>query len=450
MRLFVRDKKFYASFFSLLVVISLQSLISLAVAFADNIMLGMYNETAMSGAALANQIHFLHQMVIGGITGGVVVLGAQYWGKGETEPIKHIISVGMKFALLAGIIFFVIMYFFPHQALRLLTNEQNVIDEGVKYMRIMSVTCLIFSVSNTLVMSLRSVETAFIGTVMAAVTMVVNISLNYCLVFGNLGFPELGIRGAAIATLISWIVELVIILVYIRFIDKKLKATFKSIFSFDLTFLRDYIKTSLPIILSGSFWGVAMAAQTSILGHMGESAIAANSIAAVVFQVVSVFVISSANASSVIMGKTVGENRMDLVKPYAVTMQVLFVLLGAVTGAILFFIKDVVIGIYSVSEETRRLAVEFMIILAITVVGTAYEYPVASGIIQGGGDTKYAFTVEMIFMWGFTIPMSALSAFVFKLPPFYTFFFLKSDQLLKCIPNAIRCNRYKWIRRLTH
>ncbi len=449
MSLLVRDKGFYRSFFSLLIIISLQSLISLGVGLADNIMLGAYNETSMSGAAMANQIHFLLQMVVAGITAGVVVLGAQYWGKSETEPIKHIISVGMKFAMLAGLVFFVVMLFFPQQALRLLTNEQNVIDEGVKYMRIMSVTCLIFSVSNTLVMSLRSVETALIGTVMAAVTMVVNISLNYCLIFGNFGFPELGIEGAAIATLISWAVELVIILVYIRFIDKKLKATFKSIFGFDFTYLKDYIKAALPIILSGSFWGVAMAAQTSILGHMGEASIAANSISSVVFQVVTVFVISSANASSVIMGKTVGENKLDLVKPYSVTMQVLFVFLGIITGAILFFVKDSVISIYSVSEETRRLTLDFMVILAITVVGTAYEYPVASGIIQGGGDTKYAFKVEMIFMWGFTIPISALSAFVFKLPPAYTFFFLKSDQLLKCIPNGIRCNRYKWVRQLT-
>jgi putative MATE family efflux protein len=449
MRLFVRERQFYKSFFSLLIVISLQSIISLAVGLIDNIMLGMYNETAMSGAAMANQIHFLLQMVVGGIAGGVVVLGAQYWGRNETGPIKHIISVGMKFALLAGLIFFVAMLFFPQQTLRLLTNERSIIEEGAKYLRIMSVTCLIYSVSNMLVMSLRSVETAFIGTVMAAVTLVVNISLNYCLIFGNLGFPELGIRGAAIATLASWTVELIIILVYVRFVDKKLKVTLKAIFSFDFTYLRDYIKTSLPIILSGSFWGVAMAAQTAILGHMGQSSIAANSIAAVVFQVVSVFTVCSANVASIIMGKTVGEKRLDMVKPYSLTLQVLFVLLGIITGVILFFVKDAIIGIYAVSEETRRLAVDFMLILAVTVVGTAYEYPVASGIIQGGGDTKYAFTVEMISMWGFTIPLAALSAFVFKLPPVWTFFFLKSDQLLKCIPNAIRCNRYKWIRQLT-
>ncbi len=449
MRLFVRDKSFYRSFFSLLIVISLQSLISLGVALVDNIMLGIYDETAMSGAAMANQIQFLLQMVIAGIASGVVVLGAQYWGKDETEPIRHIISVGMKFAMLAGLLFFAAAFFFPQQTLRLLTNEQNVIDEGVKYMRIMSVTCIVFSVSNVLVMSLRSVETAFIGTLMAAVAMVVNISLNYCLIFGHLGFPELGIRGAAIATLISWSVQLVIILIYVRFIDKKLKTTLRSIFSFDFTYLKDYIKTSLPIILSGSFWGVAMAAQTSILGHMGGASIAANSIAAVIFQVVSVFAVCSANASSVIIGKTVGEQRLGMVKPYTITLQVLFVLIGLISGTILFLVKDAILGVYAISEETHGLALSFIIILSVTMVGTAYEYPVASGIIQGGGDTKYAFTVEMISMWGFTIPLAALSAFVFKLPPVYTFIFLKSDQILKCIPNAIRCNRYKWVRELT-
>ncbi len=452
MRLFVREKRFYTSFFSLLIVIALQNLISLGVSLVDNVMLGAYSELALSGAAIANQIQFLLQMIIAGIAGGIGVLGAQYWGKGETEPIKKIISVGMKFALLAGLIFFALSLFIPEQVLGLMTNDKNVIAEGVKYMRIMSVTNIIFSVSNTLVWSLRSVETAFIGTVMASVTMVVKICFNYCLIFGNLGFPEMGINGAAVATLIGWSVELVIILIYMRFIDKKIKITIKSIFSFDFTYLRDYIKTSLPVILSGSFWGLAMAAQTAILGHINDTAntvIAANSIATVVFQVTAVLSLCSASAAGVIMGKTVGEKRFDRVKPYTVTLQVLFVIIGIISASILFLSKDAIIGIYAVSDETRKMAVDFMIVLSISVIGTSYEYPVAGGIIQGGGDTKYAFFVDLIFMWGFTIPLSALSAFVFNLPPLYTFIFLKSDQLLKCIPNAIRCNRYKWVKQLT-
>jgi putative MATE family efflux protein len=450
MRLFVREKKFYTSFFSLLVVISLQNLISLAVSLADNIMLGSFSENAMSGAAIANQIQFLLQMVIAGIASGVVVLGAQYWGKGETEPIRKIISVGMKFALLTGIVFFAVSYFIPDKVLLLLTNDQAVIAEGVKYMRLMAFTNIIFSVSNTLVMSLRSVETAFIGTVMASSTLVIKLILNYLLIFGNFGCPRLGIVGAAVSTLAGWSVELVIILVYMRFVDKKIKATFRSLFNLNFSYTKDYFKVALPVILSCSFWGVAQAAQTSILGHISGTAIGANSIASVVFQVAAVLSMCAASAASVIIGKTVGEKRLDMVKPYTVTLQVMFVILGIVSSLILFLVKDWIVTVYAVSEETRRMAVDFMLVLVITGIGTAYEYPVAGGIITGGGDTRYAFIVDMIFMWGAAIPLAALSAFVFYFPPFWTFLFLKSDQILKCIPNAIRCNRYKWIRQLTH
>jgi len=285
---------------------------------------------------------------------------------------------------------------------------------------------------------------------MAACTLVVKLILNYLLIFGNLGFPELGIEGAAISTLLGWSVELVIILVYMRCFDKKLRATLRSIFNFDFSYVKDYMKVALPVILSGSMWGVAQAAQTAILGHISREAIGANAIASVIFQVAAVLSLCAAQASSIIIGKTVGEKRLDMIRPYTRTLQVLFVLIGIFSAAVLYLIKDAIVGIYAVSGETRELAVAFMIVLAVTVVGTSYEYPVAGGIIMGGGDTKYAFYVDMIFMWALAIPLAALSAFVFNLPPVWTFFFLKSDQLIKCIPNAIRCNRYKWIRELTH
>jgi putative MATE family efflux protein len=449
MRIFTKEKSFYKTFLPLLIVITLQQLASIAVNMIDNIMLGTYTELALSGATIVNQIQFVLQQLVAGIAAGIAVLGAQYWGKGEVDPIRRITAVGLKIALGAGVVFFAATQFAPHGVLRLFTMDEAVIGEGVKYLKLMCWTFLIFSVSNTLMYSLQSVETAFIGTLMSVSTMIINACLNYCLIYGNLGFPELGIVGAAVATLTSRTIELVIITIYMLFIDKKLKTKISHLLSFDLSYFKDFLRISMPLVISGGLWGVAQAAQMAILGHISASVIAANSIASVVFAVCAVFGIASASAASVTIGKTIGSGRLDLVRPYTKTLQAIFLIIGVFSGTVLFLLKDLIVGFYTVSGETRELAIQFLIVLSITTVGTCYEYPTASGIIAGGGDTKYPAIVENTFMWLFIIPSAALSAFVFKFPPIITFCFLKVDQILKCIPNAIRCNRYKWVRELT-
>ena len=385
---FTKDKRFYKTFFSLLFIVALQQLAALTVNMADNIMLGTYTELALSGATLVNQIQFTLQQICAGIGMGIVVLASQYWGQQKTEPIKKIISIGVKVGLLVGIIFFLLSYFMPTQILSLFTNDQIVIAEGVKYLKVICWTYLVFAVSNSLMYSLQSVETAAIGTVMSVSTICINVCLNYCLIYGNFGFPELGIVGAAIATLISRAVELVIILVYVFCIDKKLKIRAWELLRFDLTYLKDYIKVSTPIVLSGMLWGIAQAAQTAVLGHISAEVIAANSIAVVIFQIFAVFGMSCANVASVTIGKTIGEGRLNYVKSYAKTMQVIFLLIGVVFGSLMFLMKDVIVSLYTVSDETKALATVFLAILSITTVGTCYEYPVESGIIAGGGVTK--------------------------------------------------------------
>ncbi len=190
-----RDPEFYRTFLPLLLVITLQQLAALTVNLVDNLMLGRYTELALSGATLVNQLQFILQQLCGGIGMGVSVLGSQYWGRKETRPIRRITSVGVKFALTAGLVFCLLTRLFPETVLGLFTGEEAVIAEGMKYLRIMCWTYLIFAVSNTLMYSLQSVETAFIGTVMSCSTIVINFCLNYCLIYGRLGFPELGIRG---------------------------------------------------------------------------------------------------------------------------------------------------------------------------------------------------------------------------------------------------------------
>jgi putative MATE family efflux protein len=444
-----RDRAFYKGFFSLLVVITLQQLAALTVNLVDNIMLGRYTELALSGATLVNQIQFILQQLCGGIGMGVSVLGSQYWGRKETRPIRRITSVGVKFALGAGLIFCLLTRIFPHAALSLFTGDEAVIAEGMRYLRIMCWTYIIFAVSNTLMYSLQSVETAFIGTVMSCSTIVINLCLNYCLIFGNLGFPELGIRGAAYATLTSRTVELVIILVYLLFIDKKLKMKLGDIFGFDFAYLKDFAAAALPVMFSGLLWGVAQGAQTSVLGHMEGPVIAANSIAAVIFGIFVVVGMSAANAASVTMGKTVGKGDFASVKPYSRTLQFIFLSIGLIQALLMFLTRKAIVSFYSVSPEARSLAEQFLVVLALTSVGSCYEYPVEGGIIAGGGNPKYQAIVDNLFMWLFTIPSAAISAFVFHAPPLVVFCFLKADQFLKCIPNGIVVNRYRWVRQLT-
>lgn len=447
--LFTRDKKFYRMFFSLLIVISLQQLAALAVNMVDNIMLGTYTELALSGATLVNQIQFILQQIAAGIGMGIVVLASQYWGQKRIEPIKKIINLGLKLGLFVGIIFCLVAKLFPREILSMFTNDVAVVTEGMRYMDVICWTYIIFSVSNSLMYALQSVETAMIGTIMSISTIIINMCLNYCFIYGNFGAKELGIVGAAVATLISRSVELIIILVYVLHIDKKLRIKMRELLRVDFTYLRDYLNVANPVILSGALWGVAQGAQTAVLGHIGATVIAANSIAVIIFQIFAVVGMSCANVGSVVMGKTVGEKLFHKVRSYSKTMQIIFLLLGIVSGTLLFVCKNAIVNLYSVPEETKQLAIQFITVLSITTVGTCYEYPVESGIIAGGGMTKYAAWVDNLFMWLFTIPSAFLSAFVFHVPPIVTFCFLKTDQILKCIPNFITCNRYHWVRVLT-
>lgn len=448
-RLFTRDKLFYRTFFPLLAVITLQQLAALAVNLVDNIMLGRYTEMALSGATLVNQIQFILQQLVAGMGMGVAVLGSQYWGKKDIDPIRRVTSVGVKFSIAAGLIFLGVTRFAPEAVLRVFTPDTAVIAEGMRYLRLMCWTYLIFAVSNTLMYSLQSVETAFIGTVMSVSTIIINMCLNYCFIFGNFGAPELGIVGAAVATLTSRIVELVIILVYILFVDKKLKLRLKHIFGFDFAYLRDFVKVALPVMISGALWGVAQGAQTAVLGHMSATVIAANSVAAVISQIFIVVGMASANAASVTIGKTVGEGRLDKVKAYSRTLQAIFIIIGVISAALMFIFRGAIVSLYSISDEAKTLAKQFLGILCISTLGSCYEWPVEGGIIAGGGNTRYQAVVDNLFMWLFTIPSAAVSAFVFNAPPVVVFCFLKADQVLKCIPNAIVCNRYRWVKQLT-
>lgn len=449
MKLFVRDKRFYKTFLSMTAVLALQNLITFAVNLADNVMIGGYSQTAMSGVAIVNQIQFVLQMLMLGTGGALGVLGSQYWGKKELIPVRKATSIGLVFGVAFAAIMMVLVLALPRQVLGLLTNEQAVIDEGVKYLRIICFSYVLFAVSQNLLSALRSVETVKIGFVVNLIALVFNIILNYGLIEGNLGLPEMGVEGAAIATLCARIVEFIVVVIYTLCFDKKICWRLKHLFRMDKLMLRDYVRVGLPLILANGIWGIAMSVQTAILGRLGDDTIAANSIATTLFQVVSVVCYASGNASAVIIGKTVGEGDIPRVKAYAKTLQIIYLAIGILSGVTLFVSRDLIVRLYEVTPMAEKLAKQFIAVLSVTVVGTSYQCACLTGIVTGGGDTKFVLINDLIHQWLIVIPSAFLSAFVFHWPLWVTVLCLKSDQILKCFVAVIKVNRYKWIHKLT-
>ncbi len=445
----VKDKVFYKSLFSMTITIALQNVIVFGVNLADSIMLGRFSEEALSGVALVNQIQFLLQMIVIGVGSGTLIFSSRAWGSRDIDTVKKIANIAMKTAVLLSFVIFIPVFLFPSGVLSLLSNETQVVSEGVKYLRIICFTYPVFAATNTLLSTLRSVETVKIGFYVSLSTLFINVCLNYLLIFGKFGFPCLGARGAAIATTAARIVELVIVCLYIKFKDKKICLKLSDYGKIDKELFRSYLKKGTPVLCSNTMWGLAMAIQTGILGHLGQTSITAGSIASTVFQIISVVVYGCANASGVLVSKMIGEGKTKKdCKPYVKTLQIIYVLIGLATGVFLFLVKDFILSFYDISEEATELSTRFLLILCITVIGTSYQMSCLTGIVVSGGDTTFIMKNDFIFMWLIVLPMAAIFAFVLKLPPEFVFLALKSDQILKCPVAIIKTNRYTWLKKL--
>jgi len=428
----------------------LQNMLSMSVGFADNIMVGQLGERAVAGVLVANQVQNIIGMLVLGLSSSLVVLASQYWGKNDTESVKAVVAICMKVALGVGFIVSIIVLLLPAQVLRIFTDDYAVIGEGVRYIQILAFSYVFFCLTQTLIGAMRCVEVVRIGVWVSLSTLVISVVGNWLLIFGNLGFPEMGIEGAAIATLSARVIEAVIMIIYVRFIDKRLKIRFMELLQTNRKLLADFFRYGLPVMGGDLSWGMIGTLKVAIIGRLGESAMAANSISAMLFGIITVIVWSTSGASGVIIGKTVGSGDHNLVKQYAKTMQIIFAGLGILSGIMIFGLRNPFISLYNFYEETQIIARQFMTILSISVIFTSYHAPVFVGVIRAGGDTKFVFIADFICSWGFVLPLSFLAAFVFHWPPWAVFLCIFSDQFYKWIIAYIKVNRFRWIRDLTH
>jgi len=429
--------------------IALQNIITFSVGLTDNIMVGSLGELALSGVYVANQFQNILQMLVIGLGAAITVLAAQYWGKKDIDSIKTIIGIALKFSVAAGLFFLFVTLFFPVQILGIFTNQQKVITEGLQYLTIIRFTYVFFCITQVLIASMRSVERVKIGMYISIVTFFVNISLNWILIFGHLGFPALGIRGSAVATLVARIIETLVMICYVRFVDDKLHLKLKDLTRSNIGLLKDFLKYGLPVIMGDVLWGINIAVQGSIIGRLGDTALASVSISNVVFSMIGVAVYGIAGASTVIIGQTVGSGDYDKVKQYAKKLQILFLIIGVISGIVLFIVKDYVLLLYNVSGSTVFMTAQFLTVLSVTIVGTSYQMSSLTGIVRAGGSIYFVLVNDLIFVWLVVIPSALIAAFVFHAPPVVVFACLKSDQILKCAVAAVKVNRFKWMNSLT-
>ena len=449
MRLFTRDRDFYKSFFRLFPILAAQNILVLAMSLADNLMLGAYSQTALSGAAAANQLQFLFNQVIMAVGDALVVLGSQYFGRRETRPIKRVGAIAYLSALLLSLVFFLGATVAPRGILSLFTGEAAYLDAGCTYLSLIRFTYPIFAITSVSLALLRSVASVRVAMLSSVGALAVNCSVNYLLIFGKLGAPEMGLRGAAIGTLLARILEMAVVVGYLLLRDKKLRIKPRELLCFDRSLFRDYLKIARPTLIVGAMFGVSTCLQTVILGHLSSDTIAANSAASTIYMILKVAAIGASSASAVVIGAAIGRGSIPRVKEYARTLQMLYLILGILTSITLFCIRLPLLSLYTgLSPEALDLANDFILVLCVTSIGTTYEMPVLCGIVRGGGDASFVLKNDLVSIWGIVLPLSALGAFVFGFHPVLVLFCLNSDQLFKCAAAAIKCNSYTWIKKL--
>ena len=448
MAVFTKDRSFYRSLVTLAVPISLQNLVTFAVSFADNVMIGSLGDDAISGVYIGGQLQSVLQMFVGGIEGAILILAAQYWGKKDTQSIRKVVSIGIKFALAVGLLSSLVAELFPQWVIRAFTTEPGVIQEGAAYVQIVGFTYLFFSVSQVMIAAMRSVETARIGLYISCMALVINVCLNYVFIFGHFGFPAMGVRGAALATLVSRILEMCVGVGYVLFVDKKLRFGLKDLLHTDRQLLRDFIRYGLPVIGGQVVWAINSLANTKILGYYSAGVIAAASITGMLHNLVYVWMNGMSSAVGIITGKTVGAGQYEKMKEYSKTVQMIFLFVGLISGAAVFLARDGFISLYNASPEAQAYSRQFINVISVTIIGTCYQAACLFGLVKSGGDISFVFKNDTIFVFLVVIPSSLLAMWL-GAPPWVVFACLKCDQILKCFVAIVKINRYNWMKNLT-
>lgn len=442
-------KVFYKQVFMLIIPMAIQNLINVGVTAADVMMLGRVGEDVLSGSSLAGQIQFVMTLFLFGITSGATVMTAQYWGKRDTRSIEKIMGIGMLAAVSAGLIFTVLSQIMPVKLLSIYTNDANVIAEGAKYLRVVSLSYVLMAMTQVYLYIMRSIERVVIATIVYSTSLLINVVLNALLIFGLFGFPELGIVGAAVATLVSRIVEFLIVVVYATKKNKVVRFRIGDVLHIDKILFKDFLVYAAPVIINELLWGLGSSTNTAIIGHMGSAAVAANSVAQMARQLAMVVCFGVSQATAIYLGKTIGEKKFELAKVYGRKFLKLSIIVGAAGGLMILLAAPVINNFMTLSTEAQGYVKFMFFVMSYFSLCMSINTTLIVGVLRSGGDTKYGMLVDLGGMWGFSILLGAIAAFKFKASVELVYIILMSDEVVKIPMSVARFRSNKWIKDIT-
>lgn len=443
---YVGDSELYRKIVRYALPISAQSVVAVGMNMIDTVMLAKMGDAQISAASLAGQYVTLFLVCAMGLGMGASVLTNRYWGMSDRHSLKQAVTVMLRWELLITAVFTAVGFLFPRGIMRVFSSDKEILRYGTQYLRwlLPAYFCMAYSQGCTIV--LRSAGEMLLPLIGSVLALGVNAGLNWVFINGNLGAPRMEIAGAALATTIAWAVQLLFICGYFFFAERKIEYRLSDLKIECGTVQKEYFRISVPVLVSDGLLGLGSSAISVVMGQMGQTFAAANSVTMVVQQLSTVLHHGTAGAAGIITGHTLGAGDQERARKEGYAFVLVGVVIGVLAALGIMLLRKPIIDYYNVSAEAKEIAGGLLNALLIVVVFQSVNGVLTKGVLRAGGDTRFLMVADVLFLWAASIPLGVMAAFVWNLPAVVVFELLKVDQIIKCIWCLLRLHSGKWIK----
>lgn len=426
--------------------IALQQFMTALVGACDAIMLGKLSQDAMSAVSLATQVTFVFNLFMFAFMAGENMFVAQYYGKGDYTGISQVFSLVTKICGCIAVVFLAGTLFFPEQLMRILTNEKTLIVLGSEYLRVIGISYVFSGIAQTFLAIMKNCGAVNMSTLINGVMVILNIALNAVFIFGLSGFPKMGIKGAALATVLATVVQFLwsvgYVLCRIRAVKFSLRSCEKKLFG-------RFWQKAVPLLINNLAWGIGFSMYSVIMGHLGTDAVAANGIANISKNLVVCFCLGLGNAGSIIVGNRLGADRLQEAKEVGETLTKTAIIAGIVSGLVLIALSPFITKMVDLTPTARGYLQKMLLISSYYIAGKSVNCMTIGGIFAAGGDSKFGMLCDSVTLWCIIVPLGCICAFILKLPVMVVYFVLNLDEIIKLPVVYKHYKKYKWIKNLT-